>query len=98
MKKIKNLLYLLIFAPCLVSGQQGFFLDNWKPKNIQVPESDSAVKPVDPVSVSLIIHATDTITRVPVYIFGDNANTYTGSMSENKKLMKYIANRNMGVL
>jgi hypothetical protein len=97
MKKT-SLLIPLIFVSASVFAQQEFFLDTWEPKIIQAPEFEEAAKSTDPVSVSLIIHATDTISRIPVYIFGDNANSYTGSMSDNKKLMKHIANRNMGIL
>lgn len=98
MRKIKTLLILLISAQGIICGQQDFFLDTWKPKITQVPQGKHTEKSADPVSASLIIHAADTITKVPVYIFGDNANAYTGSMSENKKLMRRIADRNMGIL
>ncbi|NJK98607.1 MAG: hypothetical protein HC905_30105 [Bacteroidales bacterium] len=40
----------------------------------------------------------DTLTKVSKYIFGDNANAYTTSMSDNKPLMKFMADRDMGVL
>jgi hypothetical protein len=98
MRKLEGTLVLLIFT--LVSGQaqQGFFLNSWKPKIIQIPEHIEALKPSQPANVSLTINAGDTITKIPLYIFGDNANAYTGSMSENKKLMDHLAARNMGVL
>jgi hypothetical protein len=98
MRELKGILILAIFAPVPVMAQQGFFLDTWKPKMIQIPEHIQAVKPSLGINVSLTINAGDTITKIPIYMFGDNANTYTGSMSENKKLMGYIADRKMGVL
>lgn len=97
-RELKGIPILLIFTLIPVHAQQACFLNNWNPKNIQTPEYEEVIKPVDPVTVSLIIHATDTVTKIPLYIFGDNANAYTGSMSENRKLMKYLADRNMGVL
>jgi hypothetical protein len=79
-------------------AQQGFFLDTWKPRNAQIP-SFTETQPADvPANVSVTIHASDTLTRIPLYVFGDNANTWTSSMSENKTLMKRLTDRNMGVL
>jgi hypothetical protein len=98
MRELKGILILLISALGSVQAQQGFFLNTWKPKIIQIPEHTEALKPSRPANVSLTIDAGDTITRIPLYMFGDNANAYTGSMSENKKLMGYIADRKMGVL
>jgi hypothetical protein len=98
MKKLKLVLILPVIFPGLMWSQQDFFLDSWKPKNVQVPEHQESSKIAGPANVVVTIHAGDTITRIPVYMFGDNANAYTGSMSENRKLMKHLADRNMGVL
>ena len=98
MRELKWILILAIFAPGPVLAQQEFFLNNWKPKIIQIPEHTEALKPSQPANVSLTINAGDTITRIPLYMFGDNANAYTGSMSDNKKLMDHLTDRNMGVL
>ena len=65
---------------------------------IQIPEHKDAVKPSQGINLSLTIDAGDTITKIPIYMFGDNANTYTGCMSDNKRLMDHIADRKMGVL
>jgi hypothetical protein len=97
-KKLKSISALLILALGSVQAQQGFFLDTWKPKIIQIPEHTEAVKPSQGINLSLTIDAGDTITKIPIYVFGDNANTYTGCMSDNKKLMSYLADRKMGVL
>ena len=50
------------------------------------------------VTVSATIDLNDTITRISGYLFGDNANLWTGCMSDNKQFMKLIADRNIGVL
>ena len=89
---------LILVLNGVVQAQQGFFLDTWKPRNAQIP-SFSEMQAVDvPANVSVTIHAADTLTRIPIYVFGDNANTWTSSMSENKTLMKRLTDRNMGVL
>jgi hypothetical protein len=77
---------------------QGFFLSDWKPKTIASPEFIDIQQTTDPVSVAVTVDLNDTITKIPKYLFGDNANLWTGCMSDNKALMKLIADRNIGVL
>jgi hypothetical protein len=98
---IKKLLLtssLMIAAFGLLQAQQGFFLDSWGPKIAVVPDYQDTVPTSEPPTVSIIVHARDTLSNVPVCMFGDNVNAYTTSMSENKTLMKYLSDRNMGVL
>jgi hypothetical protein len=98
---IKKLLLagsLMIAAFGLLHAQQGFFLDSWGPKNAVTPDYVDNTAVSEPANVSITIHARDTLSKVPVYMFGDNANAYSTSMSENKTLMKYLSDRNMGVL
>jgi Secretion system C-terminal sorting domain len=84
----------------LCNGQigQGFFLDSWHQKSISSPTYVDVQQTTDPVNVALTIDFHDTLTKIPVYLFGDNANVYTGCMADNKSLMKNIADRNIGVL
>src|SRR5512133_312313 len=89
---------IFVMASLMLPAQQGFFLNGWGPKIVTIP-SYTDIAPVNqPATVSVTIDAADTITKIPAYVFGDNANTYTSSMSENKTLMKYLSDRNMGVL
>ena len=80
------------------SYPQGFFLDNWGPKTITSPENNDILQVSRPVTVAATVDYQDTITKIPRFMFGDNANLWTGCMSDNKGLMKNIANRNIGVL
>jgi len=91
---------LLVCLTSLLEGQtpQGFFLKNWQPLVITSPEFVDVPQSTDPVTVSIKINFNDTITKIPKYVFGDNANLWTGTMSDNKQLMKMIADRNIGVL
>jgi len=77
---------------------QGFFLNSWQAKDISNPEFVDVEQTTEPVTVSVKVNFSDTITKISRYLFGDNANVYTGCMSDNKQLMKNIANRNIGVL
>lgn len=76
----------------------GFFLDSWKPRNLNLPEYTDVTQTSGRVNVSVKIDVNDTVTKVSNYIFGDNANAYTSSMSDNPTLMGYMADRDMGVL
>jgi len=96
--KIFLLLLFLSCSACLINAQQGFFLDSWKPKTINTPAFIDSIALTESATVSITIRGNDTITKIPSYLFGDNANTWTTSMSENKILMKYLADRKMGVL
>jgi hypothetical protein len=77
---------------------QGFFLDSWEPKTITSPDYNDVQQTTDEVTLSITIDLSDTLTKISKYLFGDNANLWTGCMSDNKTLMKNMANRNMGVL
>ena len=77
---------------------QSFFLDSWQPKTITSPEYIDVQQTTDPVTVAITVDCQDTVTKIPRYLFGDNANLWTGCMANNKELMKNIADRNIGVL
>lgn len=84
--------------PVMLSAQQGIFLDGWHTRTITAPAYTDTIMPLIPASASITIHGADTLSKVPEYVFGDNANPYTSSMSENKTLMGYMTDRQMGVL
>jgi hypothetical protein len=89
-----------LFVTTLCFGQkpQGFFLNGWKAKTITSPSYTDVTQTTNPVTVSLTIMFGDTLTKISPYLFGDNANLWTGPMSNNKTLMTNIANRHPGVL
>ncbi len=77
---------------------QGFFLNEWSPAVISNPPFIDTESTAEPVKASLKVMFHDTLTRVPCYLFGDNANLWTGCMSDDTLLMKHIRDRRMGVL
>ncbi|MBK7175066.1 MAG: T9SS type A sorting domain-containing protein [Bacteroidales bacterium] len=77
---------------------QGFFLNSWQPVSISSPAYTEVEQTTNPVTVSLKVLFGDTITKVTPYVFGDNANLWSGCMSDNEELMHHMANRKMGVL
>lgn len=99
----RNCLFLLIlitlYLPEFLHGQeQGFFLNGWHPATIVSPAYTNAEQTSDPVTVSVKVLFNDTITRISSYLFGDNANLWTGCMSDNPELMQHMSDRRMGVL
>ena len=65
---------------------------------LQAPQYNDVQPVADPVTVAITVDFSDTLTMIPKYLFGDNANLWTGTMSDNANLMKNITNRDMGVL
>lgn len=78
--------------------QQGFFMAGWKPRTAVVPDYTDVPAPADPVTLAITVDCSDTVTLVSPYLFGDNANLWTGPMSDNAMLMKNIKNRDQGVM
>jgi Secretion system C-terminal sorting domain len=93
-----GLMIIILNIPIIGQAPQGFFLDSWQPRSISDPSFIDIPQVSGPVTVSVKIDFNDTITKIPGYVFGNNANVYTGCMSDNKELMKNIANLNIGVL
>lgn len=89
---------LLLWADTTVAQDQGFFLNEWMPAVISSPPYFDTEQTTEPVKASLKVLFHDTLARVPNYMFGDNANLWTGCMSNNTQLMRHIRDRRMGVL
>jgi beta-mannanase len=77
---------------------QGFFLADWQPRTATLPEYDDVPAVTDPVTVAVTVDFNDTLTKIPRYLFGDNANLWTGTMSDKPALMKHMADRGMSLL
>jgi len=89
----------LIIAACIkAQPPQGFFLNDWQAKSVTSPDYNDVTQTTDVVNVSIKINFTDTLTKVPRYVFGENSNPYTGFMSDNPTIMKNMKNLSMGVV
>lgn len=88
----------VLWLNCIAQSPQGFFLEDWQirtttsPSYIDIPQTRATV------TVAITVDFNDTITKISRYLFGDNANLWTGCMSNNNQLMKHIRNRDIGVL
>ena len=84
----------------LASAQapQGFFLEDWQPRTTTSPSYIDVPQATNKVVVAITVDFVDTLTKVSKYLFGDNANLWTGTMANNATLMKHIKNRDIGLL
>ncbi len=96
MPDLKN--YPVSDEPDYSAWPQGFFMAGWQPQTAVVPDYTDVQAVTDPVTVAVTVDCADTVTKVSPYLFGDNANLWTGTMSDNATLMKNMADRRMGVL
>ena len=80
------------------SGNPGFFLDDWQPKNARVPNSTQKEKPEGPVQAFVIADVEDEITKIPNSLYGNNANTYMGQIVDEPKLLNQIQNLSPNVI
>ncbi|MBK7103724.1 MAG: T9SS type A sorting domain-containing protein [Ignavibacteriae bacterium] len=102
MNKIRLLLFLqinfLIFVQTNFS-QQDFFLNDWEPKEIESPNYFTNVeKPSGIIDFVVTVDFGDTITKIPKYIYGNNANTYSTIMWDNAKVVNNLRNLNPHIL
>jgi len=96
MPDLKN--YPLSDEPDYSAYPQGFFMAGWQPRTAVIPDFTNVPAVTDPVTVAVTVDFADTLTKVSPYLFGDNANLWTGPMSDNATLMKNITNREQGVM
>jgi hypothetical protein len=61
-----------------VESTIGFFLDNWQPKTFTAPPYTEENAP-DAATAIVTVDASSIITKIPVAIFGQNANTWMGA-------------------
>jgi len=100
---MKNLIVLiLLFGLFTFTGYtqnpQGFFLDDWQPKTAVSPEYINTPQPTAPATVTVTVNMSDTITKVPQYIYGNNGVPWARKMNNNSELMEKITNLQPNVL
>ncbi|UCH13951.1 MAG: alpha-L-arabinofuranosidase [Bacteroidales bacterium] len=100
--RINSYLFLLLAMTItdLCTGQdtQGFFADDFKPKEAVIPESKEISGPVTDPGVSITVNFQDTVARVLDYIYGNNANVYMTQMISQPELINHIRLLNPNLL
>ncbi len=98
---INNLLVVLLvlfFFSGKAQYNQGFFLDDWEPKEAVSPEYINTPQPEEPATVTISINLKDTITKVSKYVYGNNAINWAGKMNNKPTLVNDIYNLSPNVL
>lgn len=90
--------FIFILTGSVRAQEQGFFLNQWTPETTISPQYTDVKQTTDSVTTSIKVLFNDTITKISTYMFGDNATLWTGCMSNEPKLMKYMSDRRMSVL
>ncbi|MBN2413092.1 T9SS type A sorting domain-containing protein [candidate division KSB1 bacterium] len=98
---MKSFIYIIFFCFTTIAGSevpQGFFLDDWEPKSIYRPSFMEAVKPEGAAAVKVTVDFADTLTKVPRYIYGNNANCWCTIMIDQPVLIDNIINMDPHVI
>jgi hypothetical protein len=95
--KFGQFLFLLSFGviPTKLSAQtypQGFFLDNWSPKSIEITAFDSAAQISQSATVTFTINADSVLSKISKYVYGHNAACWGGKLDQNTQVVKDIKN------
>lgn len=95
---MKHLLYLFVcinILPFSVQSQtapQGFYMDGWVPKSIEITAFDTTEQTSLPASVTVTIDAGKTISKVSPFVYGHNAAAWGGKLDQNTQVVKDITN------
>lgn len=89
-----------VVEPPMIQPQQdpelantiGFFMDNWAPKNWEIPSSFDAESVPTATTSTVIVDFAKVITKIPESIYGNNANLWSGEMITNVGLMTDMIN------
>ena len=89
----------VIFTASVLSAQSpGFFLDSWEERVAKVPVSEPGTKPTSDPTVTVTVDVTDTLNKVPGWIFGNNAVTWDNGLRSNPTAMADLNNLSPNVL
>jgi hypothetical protein len=74
-----------------VALTQGFYLDNWQPKNFIAPSFIEEITPTVTTN-TVTVDASEIITKIPSPMFGHNANTWMGTFVDSPSLITDVKN------
>lgn len=77
---------------------QAAFLEAAAPKIATIPSFINMIKPANAATVNITVNAKDTVAQVSKYIYGTNANQYSGNYANEPKLIKHIKQLNPGII
>jgi len=74
------------------------FFHDFKLKEAEIPEFEAYDKPEIAPSATVRIEASDTLSRVPRYLYGNNINPYIGEIQEEETLIQYVTDLSPNIL
>lgn len=84
------LLVMLFLSGFAMRAQQGFFLSDHADKTAVKPAFTDKAKPTGSANVEVFLNFDNPITKVPQYVFGNNANVYMTQMVDQPVLLDHI--------
>ncbi|MBN2521274.1 MAG: alpha-L-arabinofuranosidase, partial [Bacteroidales bacterium] len=91
-------LFIVFIYPVTAQVTQGFFLDDFEPKNAVIPAYIDYKHLQEEATATATIHFNDTLAKVSKYIYGNNCNTYMTQMITEPVLIKYIKDLSPNVI
>jgi hypothetical protein len=82
----------------LDAHSQGFFLDDWTPKSIEITDFEEVPQTTEEATVTVSVKADSVITRVSPYIYGHNAGAWGGKLNESPRAVENIRNLSPNVM
>lgn len=76
----------------------GFFLDDWTPKTFVAPTYSTVAVPSGNATVTINVDYSTVITKVPKYLFGNNAGAYLPQLATSPGLINSIKNLSPNIL
>jgi hypothetical protein len=76
----------------------GFFGNAWAPKTLSIPADNTVAGSNLAATDSLTINVNDVLVKAPVYVFGNNTNTYMGQMVTQPTLIQYLTDLSPNIL
>ncbi len=73
-----------------VAATIGFFQNDWKSKTFTAPATVTGTPSTAQATDSLTINVNKVITKVPVYVYGNNSNLWMGQIVTQTPLMSYL--------
>jgi GH35 family endo-1,4-beta-xylanase len=77
---------------------QGFFIDDWTPKSIEITEFEEIPQTMEEATVTVSVKADSVITRVSPFVYGHNAAAWGGKLNESTRAVENIRNLSPNVM
>jgi hypothetical protein len=75
------------FVPAQTS-QQGFYLDSWQPKHIEIKDFEATTPSTQASTVTVTVDAGNVLTKVSKYVYGHNAAAWGGKLDQSTQAVK----------